>query len=69
MTRLILKLIKIYQELISPFLGQHCRFYPSCSEYAFLAVEKYGVFSGCWKGFKRILKCHPGNPGGVDLPQ
>jgi len=69
MTQLILKLIKIYQYLISPFLGRHCRFYPSCSEYTFLAVEKYGVFSGCWKGIKRILKCHPGNPGGVDLPQ
>jgi len=68
MKSIILKLIKGYQYLISPFLGQHCRFYPSCSEYTFSAVKKYGAIFGCWKGFKRILKCHPGHPGGVDLP-
>lgn len=65
---IILKLIKSYQYFISPLLGQHCRFYPSCSEYVFLAVQKYGVVPGCWKGFKRLLKCHPAHPGGVDLP-
>jgi len=65
---IILKIIKFYQVFISPNFIQHCRFYPSCSEYAFLAVEKYGIFSGCWKGVKRIFKCHPWNPGGVNLP-
>ena len=68
MAQIILKLIKGYQKLISPFLNQHCRFYPSCSEYTFLAVKKYGAMIGCWKGFKRILKCYPWHPGGVDLP-
>lgn len=68
MKLIVLKLIKVYQFFVSPLLGQHCRFYPSCSEYAFSAVKKHGTMLGCWKGFKRILKCHPGNAGGVDLP-
>ncbi len=64
----ILTLVKAYQLLVSPFLGRHCRFYPSCSEYAFLAIEKYGTWDGLKKGTARLLKCHPWNPGGVDLP-
>ena len=68
MDQIILKLIKIYQIFISPLLGPCCRFYPSCSEYTYLAVKKYGVFWGCWKGIKRILRCHPKSPGGIDLP-
>jgi hypothetical protein len=66
--KLSLKAIKFYQKRISPFLGSNCRFYPSCSEYCYLAIEKYGTIKGILKGFKRILKCHPWNKGGVDLP-
>lgn len=68
MKKIILKTIRFYQKAISPFLGRHCRFYPSCSEYYCSTIEKHGVAKGTWKGFKRILRCHPWNPGGVDLP-
>jgi len=66
--KIILKFIKLYQVLISPVLGHHCRFYPSCSKYYCLAIEKYGVIKGTWKGFKRILKCNPWHTGGIDEP-
>ncbi|WP_164730792.1 membrane protein insertion efficiency factor YidD [Acetobacterium bakii] len=59
-------LIRGYQKFISPFLGNNCRFSPTCSEYFILAVEKYGVFKGIYLGTKRIVKCHPFNPGGYD---
>jgi len=59
-------LIRGYQKFISPFLGNNCRFSPTCSEYFILAVEKYGVFKGIYLGAKRIVKCHPFNPGGYD---
>jgi len=68
MKKIILKIVKFYQKAISPILGNHCRFYPSCSEYYCLAVEKYGTTKGMWKGFKRIARCHPWNEGGIDLP-
>lgn len=60
--------IKFYMVSISPLLGKNCRFYPSCSNYTYQAIEKYGVIKGIFKGTKRILKCHPFNKGGVDLP-
>lgn len=66
--RFVLILIKAYQLFVSPLLGRHCRFYPSCSKYVSLAVEKYGLGCGLKKGAARLLKCHPWNPGGVDLP-
>lgn len=65
----ILALIKTYQIFVSPLLGKHCRFYPSCSDYASAAIQKYGWLVGLKKGAKRILRCHPWSPGGVDLPQ
>ena len=65
---LFLNTIKFYQRFISSNLGQNCRFYPNCSEYTFLAIEKYGLFKGGWKGAKRILKCFPWHQGGIDLP-
>ncbi len=64
----ILKIIRGYQIFISPNFGQHCRFYPSCSEYALQSIEKYGAFFGFWQGVKRVLKCGQWNKGGVDLP-
>lgn len=68
MKKIFLGAIKVYQKTISPMMGHHCRFYPSCSQYCYLAIEKYGSMKGIWKGFKRILKCHPWNKGGIDKP-
>ncbi len=62
----ILFFIKVYQLLISPLTGPTCRFYPSCSEYAFEAVKKHGSLKGVLLAVKRILKCHPFHPGGFD---
>jgi len=59
-------LIKFYQKFISPFKGKTCRFYPTCSEYAYQAIKKYGFLKGNKLALKRILKCHPFNPGGYD---
>ena len=64
----ILTLIRAYRVFISPLLGKRCRFYPTCSEYALAVVQKYGWWSGSVKSVRRLLKCHPWNPGGVDLP-
>ena len=58
--------IRLYQMLVSPWLGPCCRFHPSCSSYAYAAIARYGVLRGGWLGLKRILKCHPFHPGGVD---
>ena len=66
MRRFFILLIKGYSYLISPFLGNNCRYYPTCSEYTMEAVEKHGVLGGLWLGIKRILRCHPFHPGGVD---
>jgi uncharacterized protein len=65
---IILNLIKFYQTFISPLLGNHCRFYPSCSQYTAEIINRNGLIKGLAKGFKRILKCHPFHQGGVDLP-
>jgi putative membrane protein insertion efficiency factor len=59
-------LITAYQKLLSPILPRSCRFYPSCSEYAKQAIQKYGIVRGGWLALKRIARCHPGNPGGLD---
>ncbi|NIO48773.1 MAG: membrane protein insertion efficiency factor YidD [Candidatus Aminicenantes bacterium] len=67
MKKIVLFLIRCYQVLISPLLGRHCRFYPSCSSYAYEAIKKHGLLKGIFLGGKRLLKCHPFHPGGVDL--
>ena len=59
-------LIRLYQSTISRALQPSCRFTPSCSQYTFEAIEKYGVLKGSWLGVKRISHCHPLNPGGHD---
>ncbi|HLB52793.1 MAG TPA: membrane protein insertion efficiency factor YidD [Chlamydiales bacterium] len=61
-------LIRLYQLLISPFIGSCCRFYPSCSDYALEAIEKYGPWKGIYRAFIRICKCHPFHQGGLDPP-
>lgn len=59
-------LVIIYQNCISPFFGPSCRFYPSCSLYAKIAIDKHGIFQGVWLTIKRVLKCHPWHSGGFD---
>jgi putative membrane protein insertion efficiency factor len=66
MKKFIIFNIKLYKYIISPFLGNNCRFYPSCSQYAIDAIEKHGVLKGAVKSVIRILKCHPFHPGGCD---
>lgn len=64
-TPLIL-LIRAYQYLLSPWVGQHCRFYPSCSCYAVTAIERFGSWRGLGLAIRRIGRCHPWHPGGID---
>lgn len=64
--KLMLGLIKIYQKFISPLKPPTCRFYPTCSHYGFEAIERFGPIKGGWLTLKRILKCHPFHPGGID---
>ena len=59
-------LISAYRCYVSPLLGQNCRFYPSCSQYAYQAIAKHGVARGSLLAVKRLAKCHPFHPGGVD---
>jgi len=63
---LIIQLIRGYRLLLSPWLGNHCRFYPSCSSYAMTAVERHGALRGSAMSVARLLRCHPWHPGGVD---
>lgn len=66
MRRVVTFAIRLYQAMLSPFLGGHCRFHPSCSNYGLEAVEKHGCLRGLWLGLMRVLKCHPLHPGGLD---
>jgi putative membrane protein insertion efficiency factor len=66
MKTLLLGLLHAYRLAISPFLGRNCRFHPSCSAYALEAVERHGALRGGWLSLRRILRCHPWNPGGYD---
>lgn len=64
--RCVRGLIRGYQVAISPLLGNRCRFHPSCSHYALEAVERFGVLKGTWLAVRRLGRCHPFHPGGVD---
>lgn len=66
MKKLFLFLIRLYRKYISPLFPAKCRFYPTCSAYAYEAIEKYGALKGGFLTVKRILKCHPFNAGGYD---
>lgn len=60
--------VRMYQIFLSPLLGRHCRFEPSCSVYFIEAVKKYGTLRGVARGLRRVSRCHPWNPGGYDPP-
>ncbi len=66
MTRVVLLAIRGYQHTLSHILGGGCRFYPSCSQYTYEAVERYGWLRGAWLGARRISRCHPFAKGGYD---
>jgi len=70
MKQVLLLLIKCYQLCFSPFFGGQCRFYPSCSAYAAEAIDAHGALRGTWLAIRRLARCHPWHPGGVDpVPQ
>jgi putative membrane protein insertion efficiency factor len=66
MKKILVVILKAYQLCVSPLFPPSCRFYPSCSQYTLQAVRKYGAGKGMWIGLKRLLRCNPFNPGGID---
>lgn len=66
MSRILLALIRLYQLLLSPWLGQQCRFVPTCSQYATEAIQRHGAARGSWLTVRRLARCHPGCAGGHD---
>ncbi len=64
--RVFLFLIDVYRRYISPLKSPCCRYIPTCSEYAMIAIERYGAMRGGWLALKRILRCHPFHEGGYD---
>ena len=67
MTSLLIGALRFYQTVISPgFSSGSCRFYPSCSQYAIDALQKYGALRGGLRAVRRVLRCHPFHPGGYD---
>jgi putative membrane protein insertion efficiency factor len=66
MQSILIGLVRLYRYLVSPLLGNNCRFYPSCSEYAEEALRRHGPARGSWLALRRVGRCHPWHPGGVD---
>jgi putative membrane protein insertion efficiency factor len=66
MQTVLIQLIRLYRFVLSPWLGQHCRFEPSCSTYALTAIRRYGAARGGWLAVKRLSRCHPWHAGGFD---
>lgn len=66
MKRLLLALIRGYRYALSPWWGNHCRFTPTCSQYAAEAIERHGAARGAWLAARRVARCHPWSPGGFD---
>jgi len=64
--KFFISIIRFYQIVISPIKPPTCRFYPTCSHYGLEAIQRFGAFKGRWLTLKRILKCHPFHPGGLD---
>lgn len=66
MKQIFISIIRFYQKCISPLTPPSCRFYPTCSNYGLEAIKTHGAVKGGWLTIKRILKCHPLHPGGID---
>jgi hypothetical protein len=66
MKRLALGLIRLYQVTLSQVMPHNCRFTPTCSQFTFEAISRFGLFKGVWLGARRLARCHPFNPGGYD---
>ena len=66
MTRLLIQLVLFYRATLGRFMGGHCRFHPTCSQYAIDALQKYGTRKGGWRALKRIARCRPGGGSGYD---
>ena len=66
MRTILIAFIKAYRYLLSPFLGNNCRFHPSCSEYTETAIRRFGPLRGTWLGIRRLGRCHPWHEGGID---
>ena len=64
--RVLVGLVTLYRRFVSPLLGNHCRFHPSCSEYALIAIRRHGAVRGSWLSARRISRCHPWSAGGPD---
>lgn len=66
MKRILTAAIRFYRAALSPFLAPRCRFLPTCSDYAVQAIERHGAWRGGWLALRRIARCHPFHPGGID---
>ena len=66
MGKILIGFIRAYKFLLSPWVGQHCRFQPTCSTYTIDAISRYGALKGSWLGLRRLSRCHPWSAGGVD---
>ena len=66
MARILVWIVKAYQLVLSPFFGQQCRFYPTCSQYSVEAIQKHGALLGSYYTIRRLLRCHPWCEGGND---
>ena len=66
MKTVLILLVRLYKKLISPLLPPACRFYPSCSAYAEESLRRHGALRGSWLTLRRLLRCHPFHPGGLD---
>lgn len=66
MGRLLVALVRLYQWVISPVIGPHCRFHPTCSQYTIEAINRHGPTRGVLLGLRRLARCHPWHPGGYD---
>jgi hypothetical protein len=66
MQTLLVILIRIYRYVLSPWIGQHCRFHPTCSAYAETAIRRHGALRGSWMALRRLSRCHPWHAGGED---
>lgn len=66
MRKILVLFVRVYRYAVTPFLGNNCRFYPTCSSYAEQALTEHGPVKGSWLAMRRICRCHPWHPGGVD---